>query len=33
MKAKDLVDILNISKGYVSGILNDKKELSNEIKS
>jgi len=31
MKAKDLVDILNISKGYVSDILNYKKGLSKEV--
>ncbi len=31
MKAKDLVDILRISKGYVSDILNYKKGLSKEV--
>ena len=31
MKAKDLVDILRISKGYVSDILNYKKGLSKDI--
>lgn len=31
MKAKVLVDILNISKGYVSDILNYKKGLSKEV--
>jgi len=31
MKAKDLVDILQISKGYVSDILNYKKGLSKEV--
>ena len=31
IKAKDLVDILNISKGYVSDILNYKKGLSKEV--
>jgi HTH-type transcriptional regulator/antitoxin HigA len=31
LKAKDLVDILGISKGYVSDILNYKKGLSKEI--
>ena len=31
MKAKDLVDILDISKGYVSDILNYKKGLSKDV--
>ena len=31
MKAKDLVDILEISKGYVSDILNYKKGLSKDV--
>ena len=31
MKAKDLVDLLEISKGYVSDILNYKKGLSKEV--
>lgn len=31
LKAKDLVDILDISKGYVSDILNYKKGLSKEV--
>jgi HTH-type transcriptional regulator / antitoxin HigA len=31
MKAKDLVQLLNISKGYVSDILNYKKGLSKEV--
>jgi HTH-type transcriptional regulator/antitoxin HigA len=31
MKAKDLVDLLDISKGYVSDILNYKKGLSKEV--
>lgn len=31
LKAKDLVDILGISKGYVSDILNYKKGLSKEV--
>jgi HTH-type transcriptional regulator/antitoxin HigA len=31
MKAKDLVDILGISKGYVSDILNYKKGLSKDV--
>jgi HTH-type transcriptional regulator / antitoxin HigA len=31
LKAKDLVDILEISKGYVSDILNYKKGLSKEV--
>lgn len=31
MKAKDLVQLLNISKGYVSDILNCKKGLSKEV--
>jgi HTH-type transcriptional regulator/antitoxin HigA len=31
MKSKDLVDLLGISKGYVSEILNYKKGLSKEI--
>jgi len=31
VKAKDLVDILDISKGYVSDILNYKKGLSKEV--
>ncbi len=31
MKAKDLVDLLGISKGYVSDILNYKKGLSKEV--
>ena len=31
MKAKDLVKLLNVSKGYVSDILNYKKGLSKEI--
>ncbi len=31
MKAKDLVDLLNVSKGYVSDILNYKKGLSKEV--
>jgi HTH-type transcriptional regulator/antitoxin HigA len=31
MKAKDLVKILNVSKGYISDILNYKKGLSKEI--
>jgi HTH-type transcriptional regulator / antitoxin HigA len=31
LKAKDLVNILNVSKGYVSDILNYKKGLSKEI--
>jgi HTH-type transcriptional regulator/antitoxin HigA len=31
LKAKDLVDILNISKGYVSDILNYKKGFSKEV--
>ncbi len=31
MKAKDLVKLLNVSKGYISDILNYKKGLSKEI--
>jgi HTH-type transcriptional regulator/antitoxin HigA len=31
MKAKDLVELLNVSKGYVSGILNYKKGLSKDV--
>jgi HTH-type transcriptional regulator/antitoxin HigA len=31
MKAKDLVNLLNISKGYVSDILHYKKSLSKEV--
>ena len=31
MKAKDLVDLLEVSKGYVSDILNYKKGLSKEV--
>jgi len=31
MKAKDIVELLNISKGYVSDILNYKKGLSKEV--
>jgi HTH-type transcriptional regulator/antitoxin HigA len=31
MKAKDMVDILEISKGYVSDILNYKKGLSKDV--
>lgn len=31
MKGKDLVDLLDISKGYVSDILNYKKGLSKEV--
>jgi HTH-type transcriptional regulator / antitoxin HigA len=31
MKAKDLVELLNISKGYVSDILNRKKGLSKDV--
>jgi HTH-type transcriptional regulator/antitoxin HigA len=31
MKAKDLVDMLDISKGYVSDILNYKKGLSKDV--
>lgn len=31
MKAKDLVDLLGVSKGYVSDILNYKKGLSKEV--
>jgi HTH-type transcriptional regulator / antitoxin HigA len=31
MKAKDLVDLLGVSKGYVSDILNRKKGLSKEV--
>ena len=31
MQAKDLVDLLGISKGYVSDILNYKKSLSKEV--
>ncbi len=31
MKAKDIVDILDISKGYVSDILNYKKGLSKDV--
>ena len=31
MKSKDLVDILEISKGYVSDILNYKKGLSKDV--
>lgn len=31
MKAKDLVELLDISKGYVSDILNHKKGLSKEV--
>ena len=31
LKAKDLVDLLGISKGYVSDILNYKKGLSKEV--
>lgn len=31
LKAKDMVDILNIDKGYVSDILNYKKDFSKDI--
>lgn len=31
MKAKDLVELLDVSKGYVSGILNFKKGLSKDV--
>lgn len=31
MKAKDIVDLLNVSKGYVSDILNYKKGLSKDV--
>jgi len=31
MKAKDLVELLDVSKGYVSGILNYKKGLSKDV--